>query len=472
MMPCQQCEDGKWRWGETGECEYDTREECEADHEGEEDDAGPSPESQNPVGTGYGHLATRLFNTPHLIHPERARSILQVIGPRMGYDMGGQAQPPEQFRREARREVGYRVANGIGIVEIHGTMIKRAGGMDAMSGLVGYEQVEAAITEALNDRQVETLVLNIDSPGGEASGVDGLAESIYQARGRKRIVAVANDIAASAAYWIASAADEVVVPRTAEVGSIGVVMVHADMSGAMEGAGIDVTHIYAGAHKIDGTPYQPLSNQAEERFRADVDYLYGVFVETVARNRGLNESAVRGTEALTFFGPGAVRAGLADSVETLSEVLDRLSAGNNAAGGPIMASDDKAPAAEAGQAGAETKATANELAQQHPEAAASLRAEGATQERERVQAILDSDAAAGRDNLARHLAFQTDTEADKAKELLEAAPKEQAAGGADPLSTAMAGVPDPDVGPDSEAAETEADEAEAAAQGIAAGANR
>ncbi|MFW5909198.1 MAG: S49 family peptidase [Thiohalospira sp.] len=409
-MPCIECENGMWRWGEDGPCIYESREECEAEHEGDEEPAGQARGS----GGGYAHLASRVFNTPHLIHPERAKSILHVIGPRLGVG-APQGQPPEQFRRQARKEgAGYYVSQGVGVVDVHGTMVKRSGMIGAMSGLMGYEQAEAAIDQALNDQDVETLVLNIDSPGGEAAGVDALAERIYQARGQKRIVAVANDQAASAAYWIASAADEIAVPRTAEVGSIGVVMVHADMSGAAEEAGVEITHIYAGARKVDGTPWQPLSEEAQSRFQSDVDYLYGVFTETVARNRGMAVADVRATEALTYFGPQAVEAGLADRVETLSEVIDRLSAESSNPGGRTMSTKENPSAAAQTGPTADTQATtAAELSAEFPEAAEALRAEGAQAERERIQAIEDS-ALPGQEQIAHQLKYDEPVSADEA----------------------------------------------------------
>lgn len=192
-------------------------------------------------------------------------------------------------------------------------------------GLQGFRQ---SFREALNDSSVESILLEVDSPGGLVDLVPETAAEIRQARGTKKIVAHANVRAASAAYWIASQADELVVSPSGEVGSIGVLCYHEDVSGLEEQIGIKTTIISAGKYKAEGNPYEPLSREAKDALQGFVDELYGMFTADVAEGRGTSAGAVQ-----SGFGQGrlelaadAVRAGMADRVETFEQTLIRLGA--------------------------------------------------------------------------------------------------------------------------------------------------
>jgi len=184
------------------------------------------------------------------------------------------------------------------------------------------------------------VVLDVDSPGGAVNGVEELADEMLRARGQKPVVAVANTLAASAAYWIATAADEVVVTPSGEVGSIGVFAVHEDFSAALEAAGIRVSLVSAGKYKMEGNPYEPLGDEGRAALQERVDDYYGMFVGAVARGRGVAAKDVR-----EGFGQGrlvgarqAVELGMADRVATLDETLDRVArrvAGNRSRRGAL-----------------------------------------------------------------------------------------------------------------------------------------
>src|SRR5262249_57857251 len=126
------------------------------------------------------------------------------------------------------------------------------------------------------------VILDIDSPGGEATGAFGFYETLRLARGRKPIVAVVNDMAASAAYGIAAQADEIVISPSSMTGSIGVVMVHMDHSKELEKKGRTPTLIFAGDHKVDANSFEPLSPGVRADLQKEVDGIYGTFVESVA----------------------------------------------------------------------------------------------------------------------------------------------------------------------------------------------
>jgi len=152
------------------------------------------------------------------------------------------------------------------------------------------------------------------------SGCFELADRIYAARGTKPIEAVANDSAFSAAYAIASACDRITLPNSGGVGSIGVVATHVDVSRYEDRIGITYTNVIAGDKKADYSPHAPLSESARAELQAEVDRLAGIFVGTVARNRGIDADAVRALQAGCLFGPAAIAAGLADYIGTVESV--------------------------------------------------------------------------------------------------------------------------------------------------------
>jgi len=209
----------------------------------------------------------------------------------------------------------------IAVVPVLGPMVKRGSFLDALFGFGNYEDVQARFDSALNDSSVDAILLEIDSPGGEAAGAFDLADRIFAARGTKPVWAMANDSAFSAAYAIGSAADKLFLTRTGGVGSIGVLAAHVDQSGYDEKQGVKVTTITAGARKNDFNAHEPLSEDAAGFLQAEVNRLYGIFVDTVARNRSLSGDAVRTTEAALFFGEDAVKAGLADGVGTVESTI-------------------------------------------------------------------------------------------------------------------------------------------------------
>lgn len=177
----------------------------------------------------------------------------------------------------------------------------------------------------LADETVGAIVLDVNSPGGNVAGVPELADVVYAARGQKPVIAVANTLAASAAYWIASQADEMVVTPSGMAGSIGVFSLHADESRAWDALGVTWSLIHAGKYKVEGNPFEPLDEEARAAIQHEVDVYYGMFVDAVARGRGAKAADVRAGygEGRVLTARDAVRAGLADRVETLESVVAR-----------------------------------------------------------------------------------------------------------------------------------------------------
>jgi signal peptide peptidase SppA len=271
------------------------------------------------------HLASRIFGTPLLVHRAKLDVILSALGPRLGIDSPIPADATELLAAVPAPRPTLPGGVGIAVIPIHGTLVKRALGLEATSGLTSYQDIGAQLDAALADPGVTGILLDVDSPGGEASGSFDLARRVREAAAVKPIWVVANDAAFSAAYAIASSAERVVVTETGGVGSIGVIALHIDQSVKDANDGYRYTAITAGRHKNDFSPHEPLTDTAKAELQAEVDRLYDIFVGHVAAMRGLPEMAVRATEAALYFGPNAVDAGLADAVGTLEATLAEFS---------------------------------------------------------------------------------------------------------------------------------------------------
>lgn len=385
---------------------------------------------QAPEGPSLTQIASRVLNRPLLLHPDKADLILHVLQGRIGVDQAGPINPDaNRFIGKYRREDGgtgsMRVANGVAILPIVGSLVNRGSWIGSNSGLVSYEGISAQLREAASDPEVSAVMLDIDSPGGEATGMFAVASLVRQVNEAKPVVAMVNDVAASAAYGIASGAREIVVSPTSMVGSIGVVLTHLDRSGELEQKGVQATLIYAGKHKVDGHPFGALSNDVKADLQAEVAKFYDQFVGLVAQGRDgrMSEAQIRGTEAQTYLGADAVEIGLADRVATIDEVLVGLSsttapgATTQRTGFGMTKTSDAAPQAEnAGITDAEMTAAVDK-ARSDGEAAG--KAEATT----RIKSILTSEEAKGREAQAMGFAFETSMSAEEAIKVLGMAPQ-------------------------------------------------
>jgi len=213
---------------------------------------------------------------------------------------------------------------GVAIIPIQGTLMKKTSGLMALSGCTSYETLGQQIEQCLSSPQVKGVLLDIDSPGGEVSGLFDLADAFFNARtSGKPIYAVSNDSAFSAAYALASCADRIFLTRTAGVGSIGVFCCHVDQSEQDAMVGEKFTYVQAGAKKTNGNPHEPLSASALADLQAEVDREYQMFVELVARNRGISAKKVIETEAGCYFAENAIPL-LADQIGTFEDALAAL----------------------------------------------------------------------------------------------------------------------------------------------------
>jgi len=273
--------------------------------------------------TDLPYLASRLYGTPLLIARPKLEVLLGVVVRKMA---GDTLATPPPANVDAGMTGGLQIVDGITILPILGTLVRRSSYIGAASGLTSYHDIEAMAEAAFADPMVKAVLLEIDSSGGEAGGVFDLAQrlrTLAQTSG-KPLWAIADEAALSAAYAIACAADRVWLTRTAEVGSIGVVAVHVDESVADAKAGLNYTFLHAGAHKVDGHPHAPLPAPVAADIQADIEQLHTQFIALVAGFRRVTVDAIRATEARVYRGEAALQAGLADQIGTRAEAITAL----------------------------------------------------------------------------------------------------------------------------------------------------
>lgn len=379
--------------------------------------------------TVLARIADRIVGRPLLVHPAKMPMLLAMLDGRIAVDAPNWnedalgADLPAAARQAllepaASRFVGSRVdeerrtglpyqrtAEGAAVISVLGSLVNRGAWLGASSGVTSYEGIKFQLQAAVRDPKVKGIILDIASPGGEAIGASDAAAAVRAAAAEKPVVAVVNGMAASAAYWLASGARGIVISEDGVAGSIGVVLLHADFSRALDKAGISPTFIFAGAHKVDANPYEPLGKEVRADLQAEIDTLYGMFTAGVAQGRRLSVDAVRRTEARTYIGSAAVAAGLADAVGTFETALAELS---------------RAPAVSystARQLAASPKA---ESTSERLYTAAELNA-AVLAERQRVCAIFELPSANGLAESASIIARQTNLSVDAADGILKAA---------------------------------------------------
>lgn len=270
---------------------------------------------------------------PWAIHEERGQEIAAAL--MLRHSHGPRSEP---FREEPAQQADAVEQQGrVAVMNLFGSIVPRASAVrDVSAAFASLERFQAAFREVKDDRGVSAIVLNIDSPGGMVDLVPETAALIRGARRADRpIYAVANTIAASAAYWIGSAADQFFASPSAIVGSIGVRMMHVDQSGLLKMRGLKVTHISAGARKSEALE-GPLTKEALRALREEIGATYSMFVADVASARGVAESVVRADPEAggahmgggrAYHAEKALSLGMIDEIATLDEVLARATTG-------------------------------------------------------------------------------------------------------------------------------------------------
>jgi len=278
-------------------------------------------------------LISEFLTTPWALMPERLQAMTAVLT-RWSSD-----EPPKEetlfqvntdrVMRDTRKQFAASSAGaGIAVLPLYGVITQRGNMVEDISGpgSTSTQKFTSALRQVLADDTVAQILIDIDSPGGSVYGVSELAAEIMKARTQKPVVAVANSLAASAAYWIGCAAGEFYVTPGGEVGSIGVWQAHFDYSKALEDEGVKPTLISAGKFKVEGNPYVPLDLEALSFMQSRVDDYYNAFAKAVAKGRGLTVNDVREGmgEGRVLGADAALAAKMVDGVATFDEVLARM----------------------------------------------------------------------------------------------------------------------------------------------------
>lgn len=423
--------------------------------------------------TFLAHIADRALNQPLLILPEKLAVIAAILEQRIEIDatslraehdgtlevaVGDKviAVPAPQGSRYVGEflpkdpnnpKAGYKpyrmTEQGVAIVPVHGSLVNRGGFLDALSGITSYEKLQHQLSSATADDDVSSILLDIDSGGGEAIGAFETGDAVRQAAQSKPVYAVANGLCCSAAYAIASGATRIITSRSSLTGSIGTALLHLDRSKQLQDAGIKPTLFTTGKRKGDGSPFFELSDDVKAELRSYVHRVNQNFLNLVASHRGVSAEKLLALEAGVFIGAEALQHGLVDEVGSFEGVLSNLSGRTvRSASKPVkgismttettitQAQLDQAVAAAVTTAKAEATAAAEKVAAEHTAAikAATEKAaaDATTAERERIKAIVTSEDAKGREGSALNLAISGVT-LEQAKAGLSGMPKPSAA---------------------------------------------
>ena len=280
-------------------------------------------------------LLSEFLTTPWALMPERLQAMAGVL------TRWSAGEPPtdeamfqiqsERVLRDTRKQMAAANAgSGIAVLPLYGVVTQRGNMVDDISGpgSTSTQQFTSALRQVLADDTVGQILIDIDSPGGSVYGVAELASEIVKARAQKPVVAVANSLAASAAYWIGCSASEFYVTPGGEVGSIGVWQAHFDYSKALEEEGVKTTLVSAGKFKVEGNPYVPLDPEAQAFMQSRVDDYYNAFIQAVAVGRGVSVDDVRNGmgEGRVLGADAALAQRMVDGIASFDDVLARMQA--------------------------------------------------------------------------------------------------------------------------------------------------
>jgi signal peptide peptidase SppA len=332
----------------------------------------------------------------------------------------------------------YQVVNGIAVLPVSGTLVHKLGGMRPFSGMTGYDGITARLRQAVSDPEVKGIMLDIDSPGGQAAGAFDCADMVYRLREQKPVWALVNDTACSAAMLLAAACERRLVTQTARVGSIGVVMAHTSYGRQLEQDGVDITLIYSGEHKVDLNPYEGLSDRVRDDYQQRMDESRQMFAEKVALYTGLSVKSILATEAAVYDGQAAIKVGLADQMVNAADAVGVMASAlnSNKTGGnmPELTAVEAAahenqrvmgilscPEAKGRQALAQM--LAGQPGMSVEQAQAIMSAANPQESVSEADRILACDEAQGRESLAKTLAAMPDMSVERAKMILSSSPK-------------------------------------------------
>lgn len=394
-------------------------------------------------------MMSRLFNRPLFLDHRYARQLFSSVANVMNIvsleDDAGEVALDHKIRAKSISLYGadqgddryrpYRLEDGVAVVNVGGSLMH---GSQAVSmWYAGYQGIVRVVSLAMEDPEVDGVLLVLDSPGGEVAGCFDTAQHLRELGKIKPLGAVAYDMNLSAAMCLASAAEIRYITQTGEAGSIGVVMAHFSFEEWDKKDGLEVTLIHSGERKVDGNPYQNLPDEVFQRFQNECHTLRQEFATIVSEHTDLALDAVLATEAATYRGQAAIDVGLADELVNGHEAVDAFrnylsSQGSETKTGVTMETNGKKPG---DQSGTTTDQPAGAESQAAIDAAAAQATQDATA---RIEGILNHENAKGREALANHFAFKTSMTVEEAGNALAAAlPVEESAGDGDDAGSAL-----------------------------------
>jgi len=280
----------------------------------------------------YAHVMSFAIDHPWAIDPAMLPVLAGILARHVA-GVGSQAEIAAALVNRAN--LPQPRAGSVAIIPVYGVLAPRMNMMSEMSGGTTFEKLTSQLREAMADKTVKTIVLDVNSPGGSVAGNAEFAREVMKARTKKPIIAQAQYTMGSAAYHLSAAATEIVAAPSARVGSIGVYAIHDDMSKALADLGIKRTYVSAGDGKVDGNEAEPLTDTARARMESSVADAYNQFVANVVHGRGAGmtaEKVKKDWKARVYGADEALSIGMIDRIGTLDETLSRiLSASSDAA---------------------------------------------------------------------------------------------------------------------------------------------
>lgn len=276
----------------------------------------------------FEHILSAFEAEPWAIQREKLAVLADVIAARAAGDKFVTSEFAAAVSDARSKEIAE-TDGKVAVIPVYGVLSDRMDMFSAMSGGTSYAGIKRQLHKALSNDDVKAVVLDVDSPGGSVPGTDELATEIRKLRGGdKPIIAQVNSLAASAAYWLASSADEIVVTPSGRAGSIGVYTAHDDISAALDKAGVKRTYISAGKHKVEGNETEPLGKETLAYIQESVNRSYERFLTSVAEGRGITKARVEADfgQGRVFYSEKLIELGMADRVATLDETLARFGA--------------------------------------------------------------------------------------------------------------------------------------------------
>jgi signal peptide peptidase SppA len=287
------------------------------------------------------HVASRAFHRPLLLEPRSGLPLLTTLAGLIARSSLDDPLRPMAFDDDRDgprdrmvslpigiakwdRDKTFPQVKNVALIEVDGTLVNKNGTVGAYCGMTGYDGIRTQLNAALADDDVAGIALYIESPGGEVAGCFDLADAIYAARGQKPILAIVDGMACSAAYALAAACDRITCSSVGLLGSIGVIVAHMSYEKLLEKAGVEVTLIFAGAHKADGNPFAALPKSVQADLQAEINAIAAQFHAQAARGRGLSAEIVKKLEAQTFLAPQALELRLCDAVMAPADALEQF----------------------------------------------------------------------------------------------------------------------------------------------------